>query len=222
MKEKKKPSTGSQIDWPNQIMNFFGVVIGVLFAFSLNHWNESRKSERQTAIALENIKKEIHNNLENLNSNLPSNMQQKDFLTLFLDNVNDDLEPLIQDEDSLRSIFGEFEAFYVYTPTSFNAKLEFELYALSSVAWETAVQSQLLTELDYELAYVIQEHYSVQEKLTLIDDAIIEEVRKLDNSRAAMERIRTALRIGNDIAETLIDRTTPDVQKQLDDYLSGL
>lgn len=217
MKEKKKPSTGSRIDWPNQIMNFFGVVIGVLFAFSLNHWNESRKAEQKTVIALQNIKKEIENNLNNLKGSASTNQRQEDFLNLYLDNVNEDMEPLINNADSLESLFKDYMD--IYNPKNNNASLEFDIYALSAVAWETAVQAQLLSELDYQLAYVIQEHYSVQEKLDHIDDAIIEEIRKTNNDRASMERFRAAVRIGNDIAATLKDKTSKEALEQINLFL---
>ena len=51
-----------KIDWLNHFVAFASSLLGILIAFQLDNWRESRGENEKMQIALQGIKKEIENN----------------------------------------------------------------------------------------------------------------------------------------------------------------
>ena len=55
-----------KIDWANHILQLIIVTLGILLAFTLNSWNETRKEKNLTRIYMLGLKEEILENKSEL------------------------------------------------------------------------------------------------------------------------------------------------------------
>ena len=120
------------IDWLNHFVGLISVLLGVLIAFGLNSWNESRKEDRVIQTVLVNIQDEMENNLRELDSTYLANKNLRDFLVELLKVVDDKMDP-VKPADSLIG-FRQKYADYISDDLE-SISILIELFELSDVAW---------------------------------------------------------------------------------------
>ena len=60
-----------KINWKNHFLEFFFVTVGILIAFGLNSWNETRKEKELTQMYLDGLREELLDNKKELKKSLP-------------------------------------------------------------------------------------------------------------------------------------------------------
>jgi len=142
-----------------------GVLLGVLFALWLTDWNEGRKEKQQIRQALDNMKVEIQKNREKIDSTRVQNDLQMEFMLAFLPLLDEELEPRVP-EDSIQLAIREFPV--ELHPSDDGLSMDFELFQLSDVSFETLTRTGLLGAIDYDLAFRFEQTYQLQDKLARI------------------------------------------------------
>ncbi|MEQ8362071.1 MAG: DUF6090 family protein [Cyclobacteriaceae bacterium] len=211
MSKKQK----NRIDWLNHLFGLVAVVFGVLIAFWLNNWSEENKSEATLRIALENIKSEIGRNSTNLDTIIQSNKTLHSFLSKYLEVVNEEMKVTASD-----SVWSELVRQY---PQYLNegakgVKLDLDLFQLSDVAWSTAHRTEAFSSLDYNLAFFLEETYTLQEKLTDFDESLIEDLKAIDNSKASFRRLHRTLGFAIRIGSNLQEKDYFNLKNAIDNY----
>ncbi|MFZ5973419.1 MAG: hypothetical protein ACOYXA_17675 [Bacteroidota bacterium] len=69
------PKISFAVDWPNHIIGFFSALFGILIAFELDQWRESRKEAEIAANAFDKLKQEIQINKNSLHESTSLNLQ---------------------------------------------------------------------------------------------------------------------------------------------------
>ena len=60
----------TKLDWPNHIIAFFSALLGILIAFQLEGYRDTRKDNEELKSALISIKSEIDNNFNIYETNV--------------------------------------------------------------------------------------------------------------------------------------------------------
>lgn len=55
-----------KIDWPNHAIGFFSALFGILIAFELDQWRETRNHQEEARNAFDKLKQEIQINKNSL------------------------------------------------------------------------------------------------------------------------------------------------------------
>ena len=173
MTAKKKRS---KIDWLNHFVGFISVLAGVLIAFGLNNWNESRKERRIIQSVLVNIQDEVKRNNERLDAAYGENKKIHDTLGGYLQLLDDTMEPNAP-LDTLRKFQSANSAFISADLES--VSFSFELFQLSNVAWRTAERTNILSAMDYDLVHDLAFIYDFQTKLDRFDEKITDEISRM-------------------------------------------
>ncbi len=71
----RMPKISFAVDWPNHIIGFFSALFGILIAFELDQWRESKKEEEIAANAFDKLKQEIQINKNSLHESTQLNLQ---------------------------------------------------------------------------------------------------------------------------------------------------
>ena len=206
-----------KIYWPDQLMNFIGVVVGVLLALGLANWNEDRKENRRVRIALENIGEEVRKNQARIDSNLTQNDRQREFIMAYLDASPDTemLEPSPEVLQKLREKYPE----YIHSDSDIT--VNFQLYPLSAVAYETTIRTGLLGRVDFELAYHLEQVYMIQRQLMEQDQEFLELMKTLDGSRKSMERVVKSVTLIQQFARVLSEQGYPGCMEKIEKIAPG-
>ena len=127
------------------------IVLGVMVALAANEWRENHALDKRTDAALENIRLEIVRNQQTLQQRLPYHEALRDSLESYL--------------PELRNVsFGQV--------SERRLGMQRGLYFLLvyDAAWQTALTSQVLSNVDYETLTVLSTIYQVQEYLKTVED----------------------------------------------------
>lgn len=118
-------------------------VFGVLLGLAANEWRKAEAAEDRTQIALQTIRKELEDNLNEVEREIPYHESVRDSLLA----ARQDLSPETKDE------FGRLSQ---AMPKGFTVA------ELRSNAWELANRTGALQNVDYPLAAQLAEVYGVQ------------------------------------------------------------
>ena len=127
------------------------IVLGVMVALAANEWRENHALDKRTDAALENIRLEIVRNQQTLQQRLPYHEALRDSLESYL--------------PELRNVsFGQV--------SERRLGMQRGLYFLLvyDAAWQTALTSQVLSNVDYETLTVLSTIYQVQAYLKTVED----------------------------------------------------
>jgi hypothetical protein len=82
-----------KVDWPNHLIGFFSALFGILIAFELDQWRETKNNEEDARNAFDKIRQEIQVNKSALHETVSTNLKLIDLLEEeVLSHVNDRLE----------------------------------------------------------------------------------------------------------------------------------
>lgn len=214
-KKKTSIKIPFKITWGNHFMNFLSVVVGVLLAFGLNDWNENNKLNRKVDRALENLKKEIEANRASTQETYDANYVQFQFISEVL-NITNDTMGLTVSQDSFDAIAMKY--FGVGQSETEQSLIDIDLYSLSEVAYLTILETNVISEIDFEMASRIQETYILQAKLRDFDDDIIDEIKTLDYDKEGFKRIVNTISVSNQLVNQLLDKHFPETLERLEEY----
>ncbi len=157
-----------KIDWTNHIIEFVTVVIGILLAFGLNNYNESRQEKARAKEYMLGIKKELEHNLDHLekklvyHSKLLNDLQTKPLevvLQLKLPRTKDYAWKLAENEVFRKHI--DIEAFYELA----------EIYSLQEVLKNTNKQAgEAMTHLNVMNTYYFLAAGSKEKAMKMYND----------------------------------------------------
>ena len=211
MTQKRSRET---IQWLNHTVNFISVLLGIVIAFSLQNWNENRKERKTIHTALNNIANEIRTNLGRIDTVIQKNQAQLNMQYEYLD--------LIDENFGLKVGPEEWETFALKYPDYFNPEeqswtLDFDLFILSRVAWETTQQMGILSSLDFELAADIGTVYEIQEKVEQFDMEMVDKVSQLSTQNSeSLIRLLRSVRSRIAFALSLRDSVYPEMLEGLE------
>ena len=82
-----------KIDWSNHTIGFFSALFGILIAFELDEWRETRSHREEARNAFDKLKQEIQINKNSLHTSVTTNLQLLDLLENgLLPHINDKLQ----------------------------------------------------------------------------------------------------------------------------------
>ena len=103
-------------------------------------------------------------------------------------------------EDSVAAVIAEFPS--DLHPND-GLSMNFNLYQLSDISFETMTRTGLFGALDYELAFLLQQAYQIQDKLGQMDEDLIRQMRSLDQSKESIRPILRTVQISIMFAQAL-------------------
>lgn len=86
--------------WPEYLLEVIVIVLGVLGAFSLNNWNESRKDRKREVAILQQLKTEFRSNLNQLDERIEIRMKMLDSSVDLLEFID---QPSERNKDSVNA-----------------------------------------------------------------------------------------------------------------------
>ena len=202
------------IQWLNHTVNFTSVLFGIIIAFSLQNWNENRKERKTIHTALNNIANEIRTNLGRIDTVIQKNQAQLDMQYEYLDLIDEnfDLQVGLEDWKTFALKYPDY-----FDPDEQSWALDFDLFILSRVAWETTQQMGILSSLDFELAADIGTVYEIQEKVEQFDMEMVDKVSQLSTQNTeSLVRLLRSVRSRITFAISLRDNAYPEMLKDLE------
>ncbi len=199
MAKKKGAKSAAGIDWFNHLLGFLSVVLGVLIAFWLNSWAQGKKEQRAVIVALQNIRNELVKNSERVDSTLYYHAELYQFLDQYLQHMSDDMEPV----GSLKKIDSLMKVYPQYLKERSHVVIKTPVYRLSDVAWKTAINAGVVSSLDFELAYKLNDVYDRQEEIRSIDETILADMRGIMGRKEAFDNMRRSMIISQELAGIL-------------------
>ena len=214
---KKKKNNDIKIEWVNHSINFISVLLGVIIAFSLNNWGESKKEHKIVNTALLNIKNELDKNLLNIDSIITSNQKQMDIINEYLTIMDEDLTYKLTQKER-----NDFENKYPgVLRDNDRINFEFDLYQLSDVAWSVAQQTGILSSTEYDLAFQLAETYDLQQKTNQMDTELINSIRNFKYDRITFHNLLSTVRIAQSFARKLKEEYYPKSITEIENRLTS-
>lgn len=165
--------------WPEYLLEILVITMGILGAYVLNNWNESRKSHRATDEALENVLADLRQDSIQFDSYYNNSVRLTENLSRTISNV---LEG--GDDDSLEHYFHRSKGFLVAV--------------VHNSAFESMNQLGLVPNIkDKGLKYDLMRYYDFLQpnvvELHLFEYARLESSVRLINTDPAIDRKTTTL-----------------------------
>ncbi len=160
-----------KVDWPNHLIAFFSALFGILIAFELEDWRESRNNQDDARNAFDKIKQEIQVNKNGLHEALSTNLKligllEEEIVPL----LNDRLEysGLTNDAVSLNSrmspiakiILSDTTTSLIKGPVLINMGSLLQP-TLHNSAWESAKATGIINYIEYEKVLSISYLYNI-------------------------------------------------------------
>ena len=198
-----------KIDWPNQLLNFIGTLLGVLIAFWLSTYQANQKEQERLEVANKNILAEVERNYERTQSHIDTLDYAIRALRAIEGFVNDSME-IVTTLKQMENFQTEFAHFYkAENPEAINdtlynfhgnMNLNFNLLDISDIAWKNANGLGIIHQMETEKAFVLFQVYTFQEQVQ-------------QNAQKAVETLKAALQ----------EEENPIIRKIIfNDYLSQL
>ena len=129
-------------------IEIISVVFAVLFALGVNEWRKNINNEELAEVAVSNILSEIDKNRESLDTTLTNHRHS---LEIFKKNIN-----WIKNNEDIRE----------------NPEVSFNV--ITSTSWETAMLTDAVNYMDYELVSELADLYSQQKLYTDLVNKVME------------------------------------------------
>lgn len=151
------------------------IVLSVLLGFALSEWRTRQADRERAAVALENFRREISENLAELERLYPMHVRFVERLAGAMESGADEWET-------------SFDAFAALMPEGAMGS-----HPLRQAAWETAVSTGALRLLDYEAATLLSDAYLVQASVARTRQLMAD--RFSDESNFDPQRRNTMIRV---------------------------
>ncbi len=164
-------------------IEFISVVFAVLLALGLNHWRENTLNEQLAEDSYQRIKKEINDNVLELDSSLVE--------------FDKYLEAIASEKKLLDSLGDDYEG----------VNWTYAHPVLSIDAWKAATITNAVLNMDPDLVEDLADVYAIQEMYMEFGfnffDRVAEMARFKDNPKILIEIIQTHFAISKSIAQSL-------------------
>ena len=171
------------------LLEVFLIILGVMVALAANEWREGRALAQRTDIALENIRLEIERNQKTMQQRLPYHETLRDSLERYLP----ELRNLSFEQVNEQRLGMHRGLFFLLT---------------YDAAWQTALTSQVLSNVDYETLTILSTIYQVQVSLKTVEERttriMTPENLKKDNLFYAFILLRPAIKDIVDLERNLL------------------
>lgn len=154
----------------------FTIIVSVLFAFFINEWRNNYKENQRTEVILENIKKEMNDNLA---------------ITKYYVDYHNEIEKNIDKilaNDTLinRCISNDEFNFYEVAPNGIIQKTQ------KNIAWEVAMEEKITNRINFELSQTLFEVYHQQEFINITINKLVDLVssRKFHRREMIVESLK--------------------------------
>ena len=157
---------------------------------------------------------EIRSNLGRIDTVIQKNQAQLNMQYEYLDLIDENFDLQVGPED--------WKTFALKYPDYFDSEeqswtLDFDLFILSRVAWETTQQMGILSSLDFELAADIGTVYEIQEKVEQFDMEMVDKVSQLSTQNTeSLVRLLRSVRSRITFAISLRDNAYPQMLNDLE------
>jgi hypothetical protein len=194
-----------RIDWPNHLIAFFSALFGILIAFELDQWRESRNNFEDAHNAFVNIKKEVETNKTALHAVIDENLKRletlENYLMPYINNklgftgevktaieINSQVYPIarINISDSLSSNIDS--SIIIHIGSLSHPTIHYS-------AWESAKATGVINHLEYEKVLTISYLYNSEQILDELQEIRLL-VRKSDeiNSKQSLKELIAELK----------------------------
>ncbi len=133
------------------LLEVFFIMLGVMVALAANEWREGNALAKRTDVALENIRLEILRNQATLQQRLPYHQAMSDSIRVNF--------PILKD---ISFEFVEIARLGMTRGPFFES--------LYNTAWQTALTSQILPNVDYETLTLLATIYQTQDELKEVEN----------------------------------------------------
>lgn len=205
-----------KVDWPNHLIGFFSALFGILIAFELDQWRESKNSQEDARNAFEKIKVEIQTNKETLHAVINGNLKLLELLeSEFIPHINDKLGYNGSSTAALAINAKVYPAAIIHLAdtslANINSSVTINMGSLSHPilhysAWESAKATGIINDLEYEKVLAISYLYNTERILEELQEIRLL-LRKSDeiNSKIGLEKLLSELRESHMIIHTELD-----------------
>ncbi len=185
------------MNWKYLVGEVLLIFVGINLAIWFNDWNNDMKLTQMKETAIEKIREEIQNNLEELLDARESNMRIPNAINSFKEMMDVETEDVICTKEEMKAYQEAYPGFFdIRDSTSVNDKLirysgdtsiNLELAALTDIAWETTKDMGIANDFGFECLYDLENLYNRQR---LVENEISKAARALQD-----EDVRRLLRV---------------------------
>lgn len=205
-----------KVDWPNHLIGFFSALFGILIAFELDQWRESKNNEEDSRNAFEKIKVEIQTNKETLHAVINANLKLLELLeSEFIPHINDQLGYNGSTKSAIAINSKVYPAAIIHIPdtsvANINSSASINMGSLSRPilhysAWESAKATGVINDLEYEKVLAISYLYNAERILEELQEIRLL-LRRSDgiNSKIGLEKLLSELKGSHIIIQTELD-----------------
>ncbi len=201
-----------KVDWPNHLIGFFSALFGILIAFELDQWRESKNNQEDARNAFEKIKVEIQINKETLHSVVNTNLKLLELLEFeVIPHINDKLGYNGPTEAAIAINSKVYPVAIIHivdtSLANINSSVTINMGSLSHPilhysAWESAKATGVINNFEYEKVLAISYLYNTERILEELQEIRLL-LRRSDeiNSKIELEKLLSELKASHMIIQ---------------------
>lgn len=211
-KSKKKILNLFSSNW---IITLTATLVGVFLALYLNEWRSSNKLDNQKRIATENILKEIKSNQQQLEQSVVLNKSLLGVLE-FTEEYMDEENRIIVSPDSVNIFRKKYPGLFTVTDSTLvgegkyhyegemNMNLGFSYIGLSTLAWETMVNSGISSAYDFNCLMYLNTLEKITRKVVELDENVLSLLFKLKGEAPSDDQLKRSVILLIEYEESLL------------------
>ncbi len=179
-----------RINWKYIVGEVLLIFLGINLAIWFNDWSATQKITRQRSIAIDKIKEEIRNNVDELTDAQAINKKITEAYADYAEVYGDNSAELITTPENLQKLQAKHPGYFQATdsillePGLYHYKggsiVFFEIAELTQIAWETAKSVDVSHSFNYECLYQLESTYSLQRRVAKEFDKAADPLQKRD------------------------------------------
>ena len=161
-----------KLNWKYIIGEIVLLFVGINLAIWFNNWNNSKTIDKNKAIAIEKIRGEIQNNLDELIEARDQNMRIPDFIDKHNSLSSEDGDYMLMSVEEMKDFQQAYNQFYQVIDSAMSDDDKFlyrgetfihlEIPELSKIAWETSRATGIFNEFGFDCLYELESMYNLQ------------------------------------------------------------
>lgn len=186
---KKLKALMAKVDWPNQLFNLLGTLLGVLIAFGLSNYQSGRAEQERLFMAKNSIIEEIQRNQNKTKEHLEGLKYTMETLRAIYPIVNDTMD-IVATQVQMDSIHSKYPDFFqederlVLESGLINFKgeinVDFNMLDISDIAWQSITSLGLAAQMNPDDTFFMFQIYHFQGQAK-------------DEAQKAVEVLKTAI-----------------------------